>query len=62
MNPIRLVLQSLNLSEWTTRKLGIGKLNGHAPSWIVEGVNLDAVRVLPIAVALRLIPLVSSTG
>jgi hypothetical protein len=56
VNPICLVLQALNLLERTVCQVSLNKLNGHNPSRIVERVYLDAVRVLPIAIALGLIP------
>jgi len=56
MNPIRLVLQTLNLGKWSLSKLGVGKVNSHSPTRIIEGANLNAKTMLPVTVALRMIP------
>ena len=52
MNPICLVLQTLNLGKWSVCKLGVSKLNTDSPARIVECANLNTITMLPVTIAL----------
>jgi hypothetical protein len=56
MNPISLMLQALNLGKRLLCQIGVREVDGDAPAWIVERANLDTVSVLPVTIALRVIP------
>jgi hypothetical protein len=51
-----LVLQPLNGSEWLLCQRSVHEVDADTPPGIVECANLNAIAVLPIAVALRVIP------
>src|SRR5918994_3813140 len=50
--PVRFV----DCGEAGAFKAGPGKIYLHHPAWIIEGIYLDPIVMLPIAITLRLIP------
>ncbi len=62
MNPIRISLRvtALEHHKVTPFKLSVRQVDSNDPTRIVQGIDFNAIRVLPVAVTVGLVPILKS--